>query len=138
MAYIPFADAMTYYLAGPLYVAAFAVIWLGERLDRRRIATILVGFIGVLIVLRPSSATLTPPALIALAGSIFFALLMITTRKLRETRDTTSCSARPSAHSFRLRAGALFVGAPDAPRFRGALASSGSWPWRRMSASTDP
>jgi drug/metabolite transporter (DMT)-like permease len=89
VAYIPLADTMTYYLAGPLYVAAFAVIWLGERLDRKRVATILVGFIGVLIVLRPSSATLTLPALIALAGSIFFALLMITTRKLRETRDTT-------------------------------------------------
>ena len=29
---------MTYYLAGPIYVAAFAVFWLGERLDRRRIA----------------------------------------------------------------------------------------------------
>ena len=89
VAALPLADVMTYYLAGPLYVAAFAAIWLGERLDRQRIATIVVGFIGVLIVLRPSSASLTPPAFIAIAGSIFFALLMITTRKLRETRDTT-------------------------------------------------
>ena len=56
----PLADVMTYYLAGPLYVAAFAVFWLGEQLDRQRIATIVVGFIGVIIVLRPSSASLTP------------------------------------------------------------------------------
>jgi drug/metabolite transporter (DMT)-like permease len=87
--YLPLADVMTYYLAGPLYVAAFAVFWLGERLDARRVATILVGFAGVLVVLRPSAATLTLPALIAFGGSIFFALLMITTRKLKETRDTT-------------------------------------------------
>jgi drug/metabolite transporter (DMT)-like permease len=43
----------------------------------------------VLVALRPSGATLTLPAMIALSGSIFFALLMIVTRKLRETSDTT-------------------------------------------------
>jgi drug/metabolite transporter (DMT)-like permease len=89
VAYLPLADVMTYYLAGPIYVAAIAAFWLGEKLNWQRIATILVGFVGVLIALRPSSATLTLPALIALSGSIFFALLMITTRKLRETSDTT-------------------------------------------------
>lgn len=87
--YLPLADVMTFYLAGPIYVAALAVFLLGERLDRRRVAAIAIGFVGVLIVLRPSGATMTWPALIALTGSIFFALLMITTRKLRETRDTT-------------------------------------------------
>jgi drug/metabolite transporter (DMT)-like permease len=89
VAYMPLADVMTYYLAGPIYVAAFAVFWLGESLDRRRIAAIVVGFVGVLIALRPSGATLTLPALIAISGSVLFALLMITTRKLRETSDTS-------------------------------------------------
>lgn len=87
--YLPLADVMTYYLAGPIYVAAFAVFWLGERLDWQRVAAIGVGFAGVLIALRPSPATLSLPAMIALAGSIFYALLMITTRKLRETHDAT-------------------------------------------------
>lgn len=88
VAYLPLADAMTFYLAGPIYVAAIAAFWLGETLDRRRMLAVLVGFVGVLIALRPSTATLTLPALIALSGSIFFALLMITTRKLRNTSDT--------------------------------------------------
>ena len=48
----------------------------------------LVGFCGVVIALRPSAASFTLPALIALGGSIFYALLMITTRMLRETDDT--------------------------------------------------
>ncbi|HZH50927.1 MAG TPA: DMT family transporter [Microvirga sp.] len=87
--YLPLADVMTYYLAGPIYVAAFAVFWLGEKLDTQRILAIGVGFVGVLIALRPSPETLSLPALIALAGSIFYALLMITTRKLRETHDAT-------------------------------------------------
>lgn len=87
--YLPLADVMTYYLAGPIYVAAFAVFWLGERLDKPRVLAIGVGFVGVLIALRPSPATLSLPAIIALAGSVFYSLLMITTRKLRETHDAT-------------------------------------------------
>lgn len=87
--YLPLADVMTYYLAGPIYVAGLAAMWLGERTDRPRMAAIVVGFLGVLVALRPSSATLTLPAVIALSGSIFFAFLMIVTRKLRETSDTS-------------------------------------------------
>lgn len=87
--YLPLADVMTYYLAGPIYVAAFAALWLGEKIDKPRMLAIACGFVGVLIALRPSSATLSLPALIALAGSLFYSLLMITTRKLRETHDAT-------------------------------------------------
>ncbi|MET0531052.1 MAG: DMT family transporter [Microvirga sp.] len=87
--YLPLADVMTYYLAAPIYVAAFAVSLLGEKLDWPRVLAIAVGFLGVMVALRPSPATLTVPALIALAGSIFYALLMITTRKLRDTADAT-------------------------------------------------
>ncbi|MCG7391488.1 DMT family transporter [Microvirga sp. ACRRW] len=87
--YLPLADVMTYYLAGPIYVAAFAAFWLGEKIDKPRILAIGVGFIGVLIALRPSPATLSWPAFIALAGSMFYSLLMITTRKLRDTDDGT-------------------------------------------------
>lgn len=87
--YMPLADVMTYYLAGPIYVAAFAALWLGEKIDMPRILAIGVGFVGVLIVLRPSPATFSWPAMIALAGSLFYALLMITTRMLRDTDDAT-------------------------------------------------
>ncbi|SCY73170.1 DMT family transporter [Microvirga guangxiensis] len=87
--YLPLADVMTYYLAAPIYVAAFAAFWLGEKIDMPRIIAIAVGFVGVLIALRPSSATLSLPAIIAIAGSLFYSLLMITTRKLRDTDDGT-------------------------------------------------
>ena len=87
--YLSLADVMTYYLAGPIYVAAIAVFWLGEKLDRPKVVAIGVGFVGVLIALRPSPATLGLPALIALMGSVFYALLTVTTRQLRETPDAT-------------------------------------------------
>ena len=79
---------MTFYLAGPIYVTALSVVLLGEKVGWRRWIAVIVGFIGVLLALRPSAASLTLPALIALTGSLFFALLMIATRLLRDTPNT--------------------------------------------------
>jgi drug/metabolite transporter (DMT)-like permease len=85
---MPLADAITFYLAGPIFVTAFSVLLLGERVGWRRWTAVLIGFAGVVIALRPSSATFTWPALIALTGSVCFALLMITTRMVKDTNDT--------------------------------------------------
>ena len=87
VSYLPLADTVTFYLASPIYVTALSALFLGERVGWRRWSAVLFGFAGVVIALRPSAAMLTLPALIALAGSFFFALLMITTRMLRGTAD---------------------------------------------------
>ena len=86
--YMPLADTTTFYLAGPIYVTALSLLLLGERVGWRRSTAVLVGFCGVVIALRPSAASVTLPALIALGGSMIYALLMITTRALRETDQT--------------------------------------------------
>jgi drug/metabolite transporter (DMT)-like permease len=92
--YLPLADAITFYLAGPIYVTALSALLLKEQVGWRRWTAVLAGFLGVLIALRPSAATLTWPALIALTGSVCFALLMIVTRMLRETDDTVLMSTQ--------------------------------------------
>jgi drug/metabolite transporter (DMT)-like permease len=86
--YMPLADAITFYLAGPIFVTALSVLLLGERVGWRRWTAVLIGFAGVVIALRPSSASFTLPALIALLGSVSYALLMITTRMVKDTNDT--------------------------------------------------
>src|SRR3954454_3583011 len=88
VAYLPLADVMTFYLAGAIYVAGLAALLLGERLDRPRLTAMALGFAGVVIALRPSPATLSWPALIAIAGSLCFAMMMITARQLRGTSDS--------------------------------------------------
>ena len=87
VSYLPLADTTTFYLAGPIYVTALSVLLLRERVGWRRWTAVLVGFTGVVIALRPSSSSFTLPALIALAGSVIYALVMITTRMLRQTND---------------------------------------------------
>ncbi|WGD52828.1 DMT family transporter [Bradyrhizobium sp. CB1650] len=92
--YLPLADVITYYLAGPIFVTAMSAIFLGEKVGWRRWTAILVGFCGVLIALRPSAQTISLPALIALGGSLSFATLMLITRSLRKTPDIVMASSQ--------------------------------------------
>src|SRR6478735_9920382 len=92
--YLPLADVITYYLAGPIFVKAMSAIFLGEKVGWRRWTAILIGFCGVLIALRPSAQTVSLPALIALGGSLSFATLMLITRSLRKTPDIVMASSQ--------------------------------------------
>jgi drug/metabolite transporter (DMT)-like permease len=87
--YLPLADVMTYWLAAPIYVAAVSPFVLKEPVGWRRWTAIIVGFIGVVIALEPSSQALTPQAIISILGSMFFAFMLLLGRSLRRTPDTT-------------------------------------------------
>ena len=85
---LPLADAVTYYLAGPIYVTLIAALFLGEKVGWRRWTAVLVGFGGVILALQPTTGIFGWHALIAFAGSVIYALLMIVTRMLRGTSPT--------------------------------------------------
>ncbi len=107
LAYLPLADVMTYYLAGPIYVTAISATLLREPVDWRAWVAVIVGFCGVILALRPSTATLTPAALVAIAGSFSFSLLMICTRMVHGTSDIVLVTTQT--------VGALVFGAVIAP-----------------------
>jgi drug/metabolite transporter (DMT)-like permease len=81
---LPLADVMTFYMAAPLIVTALSGPLLGEHVGPRRWAAVLLGFVGVVIALAPTSAAVSPYAFIALAGAFMFALALVITRKLRD------------------------------------------------------
>jgi S-adenosylmethionine uptake transporter len=87
--YLPLADVMTFYMAAPLYVAALSHFMLGERIGWRRWLAIAIGFAGVVIALRPSTAMLSLHSVFGLAGSLSFALTLVMSRYLRSTSDAT-------------------------------------------------
>ncbi|MCU0886094.1 MAG: DMT family transporter [Beijerinckiaceae bacterium] len=105
--YLPLAETVTFYMAGPIYVALLARTFLGEAISTQRWIAIAIGFAGVIIALNPGGAALGWPALIAVAGSLAFAGMMIITRKLKGTPDTTLV--------FWQTAAALAMGAVLAP-----------------------
>ncbi len=86
--YLPLADVFSFYMAGPIYVAALSHVVLGERVGWRRWTAILIGFCGVLVILKPSG-DFSLASLYALAGSAMFAVIIILGRLLRGTSDTT-------------------------------------------------
>ena len=92
--HLPLADVMSAYQAAPLIVTLLAIPLLGERIGWRRSLAVAVGFIGVLLVLKPqgeafSDAAALVPGLIALAGTLGYALLVILTRQLRGAGNLT-------------------------------------------------
>jgi drug/metabolite transporter (DMT)-like permease len=94
LSYLPLADTVTFYLAAPIYVTAISALFLQERVGWRRWSAVVAGFVGVIIALRPSTATLTLPALIAIVGSLGFAVFLIITRMLRGTSDVVMVSGQ--------------------------------------------
>lgn len=105
--FLPLADVMTFYLAGPIYVAAVSPWLLGERVSGRQWLAIAIGFAGVVFVLRPGSDSLSWPALISIAGSLCYAMMVVQSRQLRGTPDRVLV--------FWQTIGALIVGAILAP-----------------------
>lgn len=89
VSYMPLVETSTFYLATPIYVAVLAGPMLGETIPLRRWVAIAIGFAGVIVALNPGGALFGWPMLIAFLGSLAFGFMMIVTRQLRGTPDTT-------------------------------------------------
>jgi len=86
---IPFAQLFAFEFSVPLWVMLAAPFLLGERLTYIRIISILVGFVGILIVTRPWLAGLAPGIIPAALCAIGFACSVIFTKKLTQTVSIT-------------------------------------------------
>ncbi len=90
LANLPLAIATAIAFSSPLFVAALAGPALGEIVTLRRWLAILVGFVGVLIIMRPGSPTFTWALLLPVATAFANAVRDMTTRKLSRTDSAMS------------------------------------------------
>ena len=75
----------------PLIVAGLSVPFLGEKFGWRRWTAIFIGFIGVIIILRPSTSLISQGSMFALMGAVMFAIYLILTRYVsRQDQAITS------------------------------------------------
>ena len=72
----------------PVWTTVLAALLLGERLTPARIGAIILGFVGVLIIVRPGMVAFQPAAFILLAATFSFAASNIATKKLILTEST--------------------------------------------------
>lgn len=82
IASVPLAEASSIFVVAPLLLTALSVPVLGERVGPRRWAAVVVGFIGVLIIVRPGFGGMQPALLIALGSPICYAMMLTITRKV--------------------------------------------------------
>ncbi len=114
----------------PLMIAALSGPILGEKVGPRRWAAIGVGFIGILVILRPGFAVFTPEALIALLAAFLFAVYGLSTRYVaRRDSAATSFFWTGTTGAIAITAIGVFYWEPMAPRdwiWMGALCITGA------------
>ncbi len=79
---MPVANAIAIFFVEPLILTALGALVLKERIGWRRVAAIVVGLLGALVVLRPNTAAYGTAALFPLGTAFFFALYMLVTRAM--------------------------------------------------------
>lgn len=84
---LPLAEATCLVFAAPLFITALSVVMFGEQVGWRRWAAILVGFAGVLVVIRPGAAVFQMASLLPVATALFYALLMLSTRLIDKSEN---------------------------------------------------
>jgi drug/metabolite transporter (DMT)-like permease len=85
---LPLAVVFAIEFTAPAWVALLAALLLGERLTPSRIGVLVLGFTGVLVILRPGFATFQPAALLVLGAALGFSLALIATKKLTGSTPT--------------------------------------------------
>ena len=82
--YLTLADAHSIASLTPVLVVALSAIILREHVSLKTWIAIFVGFVGVLIIMRPGLSLFDPKSLIPLAGAFFLSIYQIVTRKASE------------------------------------------------------
>ncbi len=87
---MPLANVVAISFAAPLLVTALSVPLLGERVGWRRWSAVVVGFVGVVVMVKPDAGLFDRIAVLALSATVFYALVIVFIRKLSRTETPTA------------------------------------------------
>ncbi len=90
LAALPLAEIAAIKFSGPLMITILSVVMLGETVGPRRWLALLVGFMGVLLIVRPGVATFNMGSIFILISVLFYALATMLTRKLQTTDSSAT------------------------------------------------
>ena len=80
---VPLATAVTLNYTAPLFLAVFSAVWLHERHGRGLVLAVVIGFIGIVVLLRPQWQPDTwLPSLAALISAVFAAVAYVNIKRL--------------------------------------------------------
>lgn len=90
LAALSLAETISLFYSGPIFITILSVSFLNEKVEFRSWIAILVGFFGVIMMLRPGSGMIDPAGLLALLSAFLYAIVSIITRKLGRTENGVS------------------------------------------------
>lgn len=120
LAHMEIADAAALAYISPLVVTALAAFLLGERVGLRRWSAIAVGFLGVIVMLRPGSGVIQLASILVLLSAVLYALNNLLARHMGGTESALSLSFWAQA-GFLATSAAVWLVAGD-----GRFASEGA------------
>ncbi len=120
LAHMRLADAVMLNYSLPLFMPFVESAWLGEEFPRRLWTPVLVGFVGIVLILRPGTGLMEPVALLGLASALFAAVAQVGVRRLTRTEpvarivfyfaaSATALSALPLAGTWPAPSGSLWL-----------------------------
>jgi len=107
---LPLADAIAIFFVEPLLLTVLSAMFLGEPIGWRRISAVLVGFVGALIIVRPSYQVFGLPALLPLGAALGFSVYLTLTRLLARNGDPVTMQFYAGVFGGLTMAVALVVG----------------------------
>jgi drug/metabolite transporter (DMT)-like permease len=90
LAALPLADVESIRFSGPLMITILSVLMLSEKVELRHWLTLIVGFMGVLLIIKPGSANFNEGTIFILISVLFYALNAILTRRLQTTDSSAT------------------------------------------------
>src|SRR5215510_14950292 len=90
LAALPLAEVESIRFSGPLMITILSVLMLSEKVELHRWLALIIGFMGVLLVVRPGSANFNVGTIFILISVLFYALNAIITRRLQDTDSSAT------------------------------------------------
>lgn len=85
---IPLGQVVSIEFTMPIWTAILAAAFLGERMTVWKVAAIVLGIVGVIVIVRPSTGEINPGQLIALAAAVGFGISIAMVKSLTRTENT--------------------------------------------------
>lgn len=86
---MPLMDAVLLTNSAPLFIPLITWAWLKEKISGIVAASLLIGFVGIMLILKPGESLLqNPAALLATSAAVFSAFALVTVNRLSSTEST--------------------------------------------------
>ena len=85
--YVPLVEMQTISYSSVFFISILSIFFLGEKIGYRRIIAIFIGFIGVLIILKPSTELFSNYSVLPVIASLFLSMAVIVLKKILLTNN---------------------------------------------------